>query len=56
MKALILKDLYQLKAYCKSLLLLVCVFSLVIPFSYGYLFFFIYPVMMISMLPTTLLP
>lgn len=55
MKALILKDLYQLKAYCKSLLLLVCVFTLVVPFSDGNLFFCIYPVMMISMLPMTLL-
>ena len=55
MKALILKDLYQLKAYCKSLLLLVCVFTLVIPFSDENLFFCIYPVMMISMLPMTLL-
>ena len=51
MKALILKDLYQLKAYCKSLLLIVGVFTLVIPFSDGNLFFCIYPVMMISMLP-----
>ena len=55
MKALILKDLYQLKAYCKSLLLMVGVFTLVIPFSDGNLFFCIYPVMMISMLPMTLL-
>ena len=55
MKALILKDLYQLKAYCKSLLLIVGVFTLVIPFSDGNLFFCIYPVMMISMLPMTLL-
>lgn len=55
MKALILKDLYQLKAYCKSLLLIVGVFTLVIPFSDGNLFFCIYPVMMTSMLPMTLL-
>ena len=55
MKALILKDLCQLKAYCKSLLLMVGVFTLVIPFSDGNLFFCIYPVMMISMLPMTLL-
>lgn len=55
MKALILKDLYQLNAYCKSLLLMVGVFTLVIPFADGNLFFCIYPVMMISMLPMTLL-
>ena len=55
MKALILKDLYQLKAYCKSLLLIVGVFTLVIPFGDGNLFFCIYPVMMIRRLPMTLL-
>lgn len=55
MKALILKDLYQVKAYCRSLLLLVGLFSLGVPFSGGNIFFCIYPVVMMSMIPMTLL-
>lgn len=55
MKALILKDLYQVKAYCRSLLLLVGVFTLVVPFGGENYFFCIYPVVMASMLPMTLL-
>lgn len=55
MKALILKDLYQIKAYCRSLLLLVGVFTLVVPFADGNYFFCIYPVVMVSMIPMTLL-
>ena len=40
MKALLLKDAYQLRAYCKSMLLVVGVFGVVSLFSQDNPFFF----------------
>lgn len=55
MKALLLKDAYQLKAYCKSMLLVVGVFGVVSVFSQDNLFFFAYPIIMMGLLPVSML-
>lgn len=53
MKALLLKDAYQLKAYCKSMLLVVGVFGVVSLFSQDNPFFFAYPILMMGLLPVS---
>lgn len=55
MKALLWKDFYQLKAYCKSMLLVVVVFGAVSVFSMDNLFFFSYPIILMGLLPVSLL-
>lgn len=55
MKALLLKDAYQLRAYCKSMLLVVGVFGVVSLFSQDNPFFFAYPILMMGLLPVSLL-
>lgn len=54
MKALLRKDLYQLKAYCKSYLLICAVFLGVSVAGEGNLFFITYPAMLCSLIPVTL--
>lgn len=54
MKALLRKDLYQLKAYCKSYLLICAVFLGVSLAGEGNLFFITYPAMLCSLIPVTL--
>lgn len=55
MKALLLKDWYQVKAYCRSVLLIPLVFAVVSLFSGENFFFITYPVAVMSLLPVTLL-
>ena len=55
MKALLRKDFYQLKAYCKSMLLVVVVFGAVSIISPDNLFFFSYPIILMGLLPVSLL-
>ena len=54
MKALLLKDAYQLRAYCKSMLLVVGVFGVVSLFSQDNPFFFAYPILMMGLLPVAI--
>jgi len=54
MKALLQKDLYQLRAYCKSYLLICAVFFGISPAGEGNLFFITYPAMLCSLIPATL--
>lgn len=54
MKALLRKDLYQLRAYCKSYLLICAVFLGVSAAGEGNLFFITYPAMLCSLIPVTL--
>lgn len=55
MKALLLKDWYQIKGYCRSALLIAALFAGISLF-YGENFFFVtYPVALMSLLPVTLL-
>ena len=54
MKALLRKDLYQLRAYCKSYLLICAVFLGVSMAGEGNLFFITYPAMLCSLIPVTL--
>lgn len=54
MKALLQKDFYQLKAYCKSYLLICAVFLGVALAGGGNLFFITYPAMLCSLIPVTL--
>lgn len=55
MKALLLKDWYMMKAYCKSYLLVAVVFMAVSFFSNGDLFFTFYPCLLCGMIPVSLL-
>ena len=55
MKALLWKDFYQLKAYCRSMLLVVVVFGAVSILSPDNLFFFSYPIILMGLLPVSLL-
>ena len=55
MKALLFKDFYQLRAYCRSMLLVVGVFGVVSVFSQDNLFFFAYPIVMMGLLPVSML-
>ena len=54
MKALLQKDLYQLRAYCKSYLLICAVFFGISLAGEGNLFFITYPAMLCSLIPATL--
>ena len=54
MKGLLLKDLYMMRAYCRSYLLIVVVF-LGASFFGGNLFFIYYPCLMCGMIPISLL-
>ena len=54
MKALLRKDFYLLKAYCKSYLLICAVFLGVALAGEGNLFFITYPAMLCSLIPVTL--
>ena len=54
MKALLRKDFYQLRAYCKSYLLICAVFLGVSLAGEGNLFFITYPAMLCSRLTTTM--
>lgn len=54
MKALLRKDFYQLRAYCKSYLLICAVFLGVSLAGEGNLFFITYPAMLCSLIPVTL--
>lgn len=56
MKALLLKDFYMAKRYCRAYLLIIVVFLLTAVFSHGQnLFFLGYPCVLAGMVPTTLL-
>lgn len=54
MKGLLLKDLYMLRAYCKSYLLVIAV-SLTVPFFGENTFFIYYPCLLCGMIPVNLL-
>ena len=54
MKALLQKDLYQLRAYCKSYLLICAVFFGISLAGEGNLIFITYPAMLCSLIPATL--
>lgn len=54
MKGLLLKDLYMMKAYCKSYILIIAVF-LAASYLGGNTFFIYYPCLMSGMIPVTLL-
>ena len=54
MKGLLLKDLYMMRAYCKSYLLIVAVF-LAASFVGGNVFFIYYPCLLGGMIPVSLL-
>jgi len=54
-KGLLLKDWYQMKAYCKSFLLIVVVFLGASCFGDGNLFFVFYPCIISALIPITLL-
>ncbi len=54
MKGLLLKDLYMIRAYCKSYLLIVVIF-LVVSFLGGNTFFIYYPCLLCGMIPINLL-
>lgn len=56
MKGLLLKDFYMACKYCRAYLLIVVVFALVAPFTYGNnLFMLFYPCILASMVPVNLL-
>ncbi len=55
MKALLWKDFYQLRAYCRSMLLVAAVFGAVSLVSSDNLFFFSYPIILMGLLPVSLL-
>ena len=55
MKGLLLKDWYMMKAYARSYLLIVAVFTAISLFSEQNLFFAFYPCILCGMLPVTLL-
>lgn len=55
MKGLLLKDLYMMKKYCKSYLLLIVIFVVVSFASSENLFFVFYPCLLCGMIPVNLL-
>ena len=55
MKGLLLKDLYQIKSYCRSYVFVVLVFFAVAFASEENIFFVIYPCFLCGMIPVTLL-
>lgn len=55
MKGLLLKDLYMSASYCRSYLLLVLVFLAVSFFGDDSLFFIVYPTLIASIIPVTLI-
>lgn len=55
MKGLLLKDLYMIRAYCRSFILIAAVFIAVSFTQDGNMFFVIYPCILASMIPVTLL-
>lgn len=55
MKGLLLKDLYMSASYCRSFLLLVVVFLAVSFFGDDSLFFIVYPTLIASIIPVTLI-
>ncbi len=55
MKGLLLKDLYMIRKYCRSYLLIIAVFILVSVASDQNFFFIFYPCLMSGMIPVTLL-
>ncbi|MGN0295407.1 MAG: ABC-2 transporter permease [Lachnospiraceae bacterium] len=55
MKGLFLKDCYMIKKYCRAVLFLMIVFLAVSAVGEDNLFFTIYPMMVASIIPTTLL-
>lgn len=56
MKGLLLKDFYMACKYCRAYLLIVLVFALAAPFTYGNnLFMLFYPCILASMVPVNLL-
>ena len=55
MKGLILKDLYMIKSYCKSYLLIAVVFFAVSFAGNNNMFFAFYPCLLCGMIPVTLL-
>lgn len=54
MKGLLLKDLYMLRAYCKSYVLIIAVF-LAVSFAGENMFFIYYPCLLCGMIPVNLL-
>lgn len=55
MKGLLLKDFYMAWRYCRILLVLVVVFIALSWADQGSLFFLLYPIILVSMIPVTLL-
>ncbi len=55
MKGLILKDAYMMAKYCRSYLLILILFTVVGAFNRENMFFILYPSLIASMLPVTLL-
>ena len=55
MKGLFLKDFYMMKKYCRYYLLIMLIFLLVSVFSDNNFFFILYPVILSSMIPVTLI-
>lgn len=55
MKGLLLKDFYMTAKYCRSFLLIVIVFLAVSFFGKDNIFFILYPVLISSMIPVTLI-
>ncbi len=55
MKGLLLKDLYMIRKYCRSYMLIIVVFILVSVASDQNFFFIFYPCLMSGMIPVTLL-
>lgn len=55
MKGLLLKDFYMMKKYCRSFLLILLVFTAISLFSESGEIFIVYPVLIASMLPVTLI-
>lgn len=55
MKGLLKKDLYMIWNYCRSLILILAVFTLVGAFMEDSFFYSFYPVLIASMLPVTLI-
>lgn len=55
MKGLLLKDFYMTAKYCRSFLLIVVVFLAVSFFGKDNVFFILYPVLISSMIPVTLM-
>ena len=55
MKGLLLKDLYMMKSYCRSYLLIAVVFTAVSLIGKDNMFFMFYPCLLCGMIPVNLL-